>query len=66
MSETILRLPEVMRRTGLAKPTIYLYMRNGTFPKTVALGVRSVGWRESDIAAWIDSRKPKNDGAANG
>jgi prophage regulatory protein len=27
------------------------------FPRPVRLGVRAVGWRESDIVAWLASRK---------
>jgi prophage regulatory protein len=31
-------------------------MAEGTFPKPVKLGKRAVGWRASDIAAWLESR----------
>jgi len=31
-------------------------MAEGNFPKPVQLGKRAVGWRESDIAAWLQSR----------
>src|SRR5687767_8708503 len=44
---TLLRLPEVMARTGLARSTVYLHMKQGNFPAAVRLGDRAVAWRES-------------------
>lgn len=60
----ILRLPVVMAMTGLGRTKVYTDIRKGAFPRPVALGPRAVGWREEDIAAWIESRQPK--GAATG
>ena len=54
--ERFLRLPEVKHRTGLPRSTIYLYISRGLFPKSRRLGNRSVGWRESDIDAWIRNK----------
>jgi len=56
MAQTILRLPEVKARTGLARSTIYLRMSEGAFPEPISLGARSVGWIESEIDAWIARR----------
>lgn len=52
----ILRRPEVERRTGLGRSTIYERMARGEFPAAVSLGARAVGWRESDVNAWITGR----------
>ena len=52
----ILRLPEVIKITGKARSTIYLDIKNGLFPSSIKLGVKSVGWIESDIQNWIDSK----------
>ena len=52
----ILRLPEVKRRTGLSRTTIYVRIKAGAFPKHISLGARSVGWLESEIEAWIAAR----------
>ena len=54
--ERILRLADVKTRTGLSRSTIYLNISNGTFPKHISLGRRSVGWLESEIDAWITAR----------
>lgn len=56
MAQRMLRRPEVESRTGLSRSTIYAMMTEGTFPKPVRLGKRAVGWPESVIAEWLDSR----------
>lgn len=56
MTHSILRLPDVKARTGLSRSTIYLRVSLGIFPKPVSLGGRAVGWVESEIDAWLQSR----------
>lgn len=50
---TILRRKQVEVRTGLSRSTIYLRIQEGTFPKSISLGPRAVGWIESEIEAWL-------------
>jgi len=52
----LLRLPEVRRRTGLSRSEIYRRMAAGTFPCSVPLAIRSVGWIEHEIAGWLQDR----------
>lgn len=52
----IVRLRAAKDWTGLSRSTIYAMMKNGTFPKSLSLGARAIGWLESDIQAWIDTR----------
>lgn len=56
MSHTVIRLPEVKKRTGLSRSTIYLRMANNEFPHPISLGGRAVGWLEEDINEWIVTR----------
>jgi len=56
MTHTILRLPQVKIRVGLSRSSIYLAVSQGTFPKPVSLGVRAVGWLESEVDAWLSQR----------
>jgi prophage regulatory protein len=56
MYHKILRLKAVKDSTGLSRSTIYAMLKAGTFPQSVKLGLRSVGWYESDIQDWIASR----------
>ena len=59
MAECILRRPDVEARTGLSRSTIYAWMARGEFPQPVALGARLVGWKESDIEAWMAARETR-------
>ena len=49
----ILRLPEVMKRVGICRASIYQHMAAGVFPKSISLGARAVGWLEHEIDAWL-------------
>ncbi|MBE8127393.1 MULTISPECIES: AlpA family transcriptional regulator [Photobacterium] len=51
-----IRLKEVMHVTGLGRSSIYNYMAEGRFPKTVSLGGRAVAWVESEITDWIQAK----------
>ena len=56
MSHTILRLPEVIKRTGLSRSSIYLRVANKEFPAPLSLGGRAVGWLEKNVDEWIVAR----------
>lgn len=56
IKERILRLQEVMERTGIGRTCIYNWMNEGLFPRSIHLGAKAVGWLESEIDAWIESR----------
>lgn len=59
---TILRLTQVITRTGLSKSNIYERLNpkspryDPTFPERIKLGTSAVGWFESEIEAWLISR----------
>jgi prophage regulatory protein len=63
MSNRVLRLPDVNDRVGLSRSSIYSMIASGKFPRPVALGARSVGWREVDIDTWLTAlgAKPVTD-----
>jgi len=52
----IIRLPEVIKCTGLARSTIYKMMAGNCFPPQIAISSKSVGWLEADIQNWIEKR----------
>ena len=52
----IIRWPEVHERVGYCRTNIYYLIQSGDFPAPIKLGRRAVGWLESDIENWIDSR----------
>ncbi len=54
--DRVLPLNEVMHLTGLSKSTLYKLSNEGAFPRQVQLTTRRVGWVESQVLGWIQSR----------
>ena len=62
----LIRLPEVLSRTGYGRTSIYRKMEEGTFPKCLKLGPpmedltqfdsRAIAWIENEVDQWVDSR----------
>ena len=52
----LVRLPTVMRMTGLARSTIYKMIAKQNFPTPVRLGPRTVAWRRTDLDAWSQAQ----------
>ncbi|WP_197705102.1 helix-turn-helix transcriptional regulator [Sphingobium cloacae] len=53
--QTLLRLPDVMAATALARPTLYRDMKRGLFPRPVKLG-RASAWPSDAVNAVIAAR----------
>ena len=56
MNTNFLRLPEVIKRTGLSRSTIYKSINENQFPESIRLGPKSVAWVDSDIQEWQDGK----------
>jgi len=56
MAVQILRRLDVQRVTGLSKATLWRLVKTGDFPQPIKLSERAVGWKASEIDAWIESR----------
>lgn len=56
MVNKILRLPQVKEISGLSRSSIYAGMKKGTFPKSIQLGPRMVGWSAISIENWITEK----------
>jgi predicted DNA-binding transcriptional regulator AlpA len=54
--DRLIRLPEVLRRTGMSRSWLYDAMRTGSFPTPVRIGERAVAWHEADLTQWLASR----------
>ena len=57
----ILRLPQVIERTGKRRSAIYADLNAGAFPRPVKLSPKAVGWLESEIDDWIAARVSERD-----
>lgn len=51
--ERILRLAEVLKKTGLSRSSLYRRIGQGRFPRQVRIAERCVGWRQSELNSWL-------------
>jgi prophage regulatory protein len=58
----LIRLSEVKEYTGLGRSSIYKYMNDGAFPKSVSLGDRATAWVSSEITEWVQDKIDQRDG----
>lgn len=56
MTHRVIRLPEVIKKTGLGRTTLYRMSTAGVFPEAVSLGGKAMGWIEAEIDKWIEDR----------
>lgn len=54
--DTMLKMNDVIRLTGLSKSTIQRRMEDGTFPKPIKLSERRNGWPASVVMEWRNTR----------
>jgi len=52
----ILRRRQVEAMTGLGKSQLYSLIKAGNFVLQIPLTAKTVGWIESEVIAWIQSR----------
>ena len=57
----MLRMPQAQDATGESRSTIYKKIAEGTFPKPVKLGPKSIGFVEDEIAAYNEARIAQRD-----
>lgn len=57
----LMRLPAVLRATGMQRTSIYDRVRAGTFPRPVAITSTARAWRSDEIEAWIERRTAERD-----
>ncbi|MEH6556048.1 MULTISPECIES: AlpA family transcriptional regulator [Pseudoalteromonas] len=60
-STRLIKLKEVIQKTSLGHSSIYKFISEGTFPKQVSLGAKSVAWLESEVDDWIMERLGERD-----
>jgi prophage regulatory protein len=56
----ILRLSQVIERTGLKKTKIYELQSEGQFPMRIKITAHAVGWIEHEVQVWLTRRVAKN------
>ena len=52
----VLRMKDVIKKTGLSRSAIYNFVASNSFPRPIKLGVKAMGWADSEIDDWILSK----------
>jgi prophage regulatory protein len=55
--KAILRFPEVKKRTGLSRSTVWRLESVGLFPQRIRVGLRGVGWYEAEVEEYNSNRQ---------
>lgn len=55
-----LRIKEVMKKTGIARSTIWLWVSENKFPRPIKLSPRITVWEEEKINIWQENIKNIN------
>jgi prophage regulatory protein len=51
--DTMLRMGEVVRLTGISGSTVKRMVIDGRFPKPMRLSPRRIGWKAGEVKTWI-------------
>ena len=57
MNDRFMSMKEVRTKVPFSKTHIYKMIDAGTFPRPKKIGVKRIAFLESDIVAWMGSRK---------
>lgn len=52
-----LRMPDLTRKLGLARSTVYKIIKEEGFPPPIKLSRRAVAWDEQEVDAYLTQRK---------
>lgn len=68
LTEALLRLPDVLARTGLSRSALYKLVKEGKFSSPIELLGRTRAWPASEVDAWVLDRirSARGDGSAEG
>ena len=57
----LLRMPEVIQRTGLSRSTIYALVAEGKFPRQIKVSENTAAWLGHEIEAYLIARIAERD-----
>ncbi|MDI6539436.1 AlpA family transcriptional regulator [Pantoea ananatis] len=55
MNKRLIRMHEVLNRTGFCRAWIYRLIKQKRFPEPIKVGERAIAFLESEIDSWIDN-----------
>lgn len=53
---SLIRLPEVLKRTGFSRPWVYKLLKQKRFPPPIKIGGRAIAFVESEVNDWMNSK----------
>ena len=56
MSESLLRVEDVVEKIGVSRTTLWRWSKDGSFPQRIQLGQNSSGYVASEVETWIQDR----------
>lgn len=56
MQKTFSRIKDVIATTGIARSTIWLWVKQGKFPQPINISPRVTVWNTLDIQDWMDDK----------
>jgi prophage regulatory protein len=59
MAIEIWRKERVLSVIGLKNTALYALLKKDEFPRPIKLGARAVGWKSTDVEAWVEARETK-------
>lgn len=62
--DRLIRLPEVLARTGASKSSWYEKVAHGEAPASIKIGARAVAWSHNEIVKYIERLKAQRDASA--
>ena len=60
----LLRLPDVLARTGMSRSRLYAALADRSFPQPVKISLRAVAWPAEEVDDWISQRIAARETAA--
>jgi prophage regulatory protein len=51
----LIRMPEVLKRVGVSRTTLYQMLAKGAFVQPVRISERAIGFRSDEVDAWFEA-----------
>jgi prophage regulatory protein len=58
---TLIRISEVVARTGRKRQSLYSEMKAGRFPRPIKLNSHNVAWLESEVDDWVKRERERSE-----
>ena len=58
--DRVMRQHEVAKTIGFSRGHLYRMIAQNRFPRPFKMGRRAVGWKQSEVQAWIDDLRKQH------